>query len=79
MQALVANGGTEAVKIAAINVAASDGKQWVIKPVSSPATDLAARKDSHTKFSVAAPDDASLTRAYFSRPNREQPLLQPDG
>ena len=73
VQALVANGGSEAVNVSVIDVTATDGKAWAIRPAGTAATSLVAGKESRTKYSVSAPDDAALTRAYFSRPNLEQP------
>jgi LmbE family N-acetylglucosaminyl deacetylase len=73
VQALVSNGGSETVNVAAIDVAATDGKAWSVQPAASAPVALAAGQENKTKFSVAAPEDASLTRAYFSRPNLEQP------
>lgn len=73
VQSFVSNGGSEALNLAAVNVAATDGKTWSIQPATSAQVTLAAGQENKTKFSVAAPGDASLTRAYFSRPNQEQP------
>jgi LmbE family N-acetylglucosaminyl deacetylase len=73
VQSLVSNGGTEALHISSIDVAATDGKPWTIHNDAATEQDLAAGKENKTKFSVAAPPDASLTRAYFSRPSLEQP------
>jgi LmbE family N-acetylglucosaminyl deacetylase len=73
VQTLVSNGGTEAFHISAIDVAPTDGKPWTILADTAPAAELAAGKENKAKYSVAAPPDASLTRAYFSRPTLEQP------
>jgi LmbE family N-acetylglucosaminyl deacetylase len=73
VQTLVSNGGSEALHVSAVDVASTEGKAWPIKADASPETELAGGKESKTKFTVTAPDNAELTRAYFSRPNLEQP------
>lgn len=73
VQSLVSNGGSEALKIASVNVTATDGKPWTIEPLASTTVPLAAGQENKTKFSVVVPENAALTRAYFSRPNLEQP------
>ncbi len=67
------NEGSEPVNIESIEVTASDGKNWTIRPEGSPSPVLAAGKDVRLKFAVKAPDDATLTKPYFSRPDQEQP------
>ncbi len=73
VQTLISNGGTESIQVASIDVTATDGKSWKIEAPAASTIDLAAGKESKTKFSVSTPDDAALTRAYFYRPNLEQP------
>ena len=63
----------EAVKIESLDLAASDGKNWTIEPASSPNPSLPVSKDLRLKFSVKVPQDATLTKPYFSRPDQEQP------
>ena len=75
VQTLVSDGGRETLQVVGIDVAPTDGRAWDIHPVASPAVKLEAGKDSKSKFNIAAPEDASLTRAYFSRPNLEQPYF----
>jgi len=67
------NNGPENVAIEEITVMASDGKPWAIKADKPPAGSIAGGTESSLKFAVAAPDDATITKAYFTRPNREQP------
>jgi LmbE family N-acetylglucosaminyl deacetylase len=67
------NQGTETVNVESVEIAPSDGKTWNIHTEKSPEPSLAAGKDTRLKFSIAAPSDAALTKAYFSRPDREQP------
>lgn len=73
VQTHLVNEGADAVNIESLDLSASDGKNWTIHPESSPNTSLAAGKDMRLKFTVKVPDDASLTKPYFSRPNQEQP------
>ncbi len=73
VQALVSNGGSEPVNIEGINVSAADGKPWTIEPLASTSMLLAAGQENKAKFNVVVPESASLTRAYFGRPNLEQP------
>ncbi len=67
------NEGPQALNIESIEVNASDGKSWDIRPEGPPATSLAAQKDIRRKFSIKVPQDATLTKPYFSRPDQEQP------
>jgi len=73
VQTSLHNEGTQSVAIEEIAVSAPDGKAWTIhaeKPLETP---LAGGKESKLKFAITAPDDATLTKAYFTRPNQEQP------
>lgn len=67
------NEGTEPVTIASASVTASDGKAWQIAQSSGTAKSLSARQEEKFEFAVTAPADATITRAYFTRPNDEQP------
>ncbi len=67
------NEGPQALNIESIEVKASDGKAWDIRPEGAPASSLAADKDMRRKFSIKVPQDATLTKPYFSRPDQEQP------
>lgn len=73
VQTLISDGGSEAVDVRAVDLTATDGKAWSIQAAAPATVALAAGKESRTKYSVTAPNDAALTRAYFSRPNLEQP------
>ena len=42
--------------------------------ISAAPTTLAARQDAKFQFSIGVPEDATLTRAYFSRDDEEQPF-----
>jgi LmbE family N-acetylglucosaminyl deacetylase len=67
------NQSSEAVGIESIEVKATDGKPWKIRPAASPKPTLAAGEDMRLKFAVTAAPDAQLTKPYFSRPDQEQP------
>ncbi|MBV9157634.1 MAG: PIG-L family deacetylase, partial [Acidobacteriaceae bacterium] len=73
VKAHLLNEGSESVNIESIDVSASDGKNWTIRPETSPNPVLASGKDMGLKFAVKAPDDATLTKPYFSRSDQEQP------
>jgi LmbE family N-acetylglucosaminyl deacetylase len=67
------NNSPESVAIEEIAVVASDGKAWAIKADKPPAGSIAGGTESKVRFNIGAPEDATLTKAYFTRPNREQP------
>ena len=73
VQASLHNNGAQDVEVEDIAVVPSDGKGWVIKTDKPAASALAAGTESKLKFSIVAPEDATLTKAYFTRPNQEQP------
>ena len=72
------NGGTESVNVEGLQVEATDGKEWSIRADGSPAASLPPNKDSQLKFNVKVPQDALLTRPYYSRPDQEQPYYNLD-
>jgi hypothetical protein len=73
VQSNVLDEGAEDVQLNSIQVLPSDGKAWTIKAEKSTEAALKSGQELKVKFTVAAPADAALTRAYFSRPDREQP------
>jgi LmbE family N-acetylglucosaminyl deacetylase len=73
VQTNLVNEGAEPVTVNSVEVSATDGKSWSIKPEKSLDPLLAAGKEVKLKFTVSAPADATLTKAYFDRPNLEQP------
>ena len=73
VDARLLNAGPEKITIASMELAASDGRHWNIHAAKPPEPALAAGHDARCKFAVTAPDDAQLTKAYFSRRDREQP------
>jgi LmbE family N-acetylglucosaminyl deacetylase len=73
VQTSLHNEGPQNIVVEEIGVFPSDGKSWVIKADKPAAPSLSAASESKLKFAVAAPEDATLTKAYFTRPNQEQP------
>jgi LmbE family N-acetylglucosaminyl deacetylase len=67
------NNGPESVGILEVALTASDGKAWAIQAEKPASAFVAGGTESNLKFAVAAPEDATVTKAYFTRPNREQP------
>jgi LmbE family N-acetylglucosaminyl deacetylase len=74
----VLNSGTKPIRVEALQLSATDGKEWTIHSNGSPGAVLASDKEVELKFDVKAPADAALTRPYFSRPNQEQPYYTLD-
>jgi LmbE family N-acetylglucosaminyl deacetylase len=62
-----------ALKVEAVEVIASDGKDWNIRPNGEAPHEIATGKEEQWRFSVTVPSDAAFTRPYYSRPNEEQP------
>ncbi len=73
VQTSLHNEGAQDINVEDIIIAPSDGKTWNIKGDKPLVPVLAAGTESKLKFAVDAPDDATLTKAYFTRPNQEQP------
>ena len=73
VQTSLHNNGSRDIAVEKLGVTATDGKDWGIKADKPAAAALAAGTESSLKFAVAAPEDALPTKAYFTRPNREQP------
>ncbi len=68
------NGGSDKVSVDRISLESADGKAWKFA-ADAPLTSkvLETNEELKEKFAVAAPEDAAFTRAYFERPNQEQP------
>ncbi len=73
VEAALYNQSPENVAVEAVDVIPSDGKNWNIRPVGTPANEAGAGKQIEWRFSLAVPADAALTRPYYNRPNEEQP------
>jgi LmbE family N-acetylglucosaminyl deacetylase len=67
------NQGQEQVNVAGIGIKATDGKRWSFKPDKETPAALAGGKDVRLRFAVHAPEDAGITKPYYSRPDQEQP------
>lgn len=77
----VINLGPDATDIKSIELIPSGGKPWQIHRKKRAADALAGGKETSVQFAVTAPQDAKLTKPYFSRPNLEQPyynLTEPE-
>ena len=73
VEAQLYNQSHEGLTVESVDVAASDGKNWSIKPAGAVEHEVAAGKEGEWHFAVTAPADASITRPYFTRPDEEQP------
>ncbi len=73
VQTALHNEGSETVNVEEVVVRPSDGKSWTIQNDKPAPSSLAPASENKVKFSVVAPQDAALTKAYFTRPNQEQP------
>jgi len=72
VEAQIYNQSPENLTVESVDVQASDGKNWSIRPTGTADHEVAAGKEVQWRFAVAAPADASFTRPYFTRPNEEQ-------
>ena len=67
------NESPDPVNLDAVTLEASDGKAWKIQSAGDPPPkSVAGHALAQGRFTVSAPADATLTRAYFTRPNEEQ-------
>ena len=73
VQTVLHNEGPEDVAVQEVIIRPSDGKGWTIQPEKHSGAILSGASEHKVKFTVGAPDDAALTKAYFTRPNQEQP------
>jgi LmbE family N-acetylglucosaminyl deacetylase len=72
VEAQVFNQSPEKLAVESVAVTASDGKNWNVHGDNS-ARDLDGGKEAEWRFSVTVPENATLTRPYYSRPDEEQP------
>jgi LmbE family N-acetylglucosaminyl deacetylase len=72
VDAQVFNQSPEKLAVESVTVTPSDGKNWNIRGENT-TRELDAGKESEFRFSVTVPEDAALTRPYYSRPDEEQP------
>jgi hypothetical protein len=66
------NESSEPLGVEDLRVFAPDGPDWTIRAAQSPTATLEAGKLMRLKFDVKAPQNATLTKPYFSRPDEEQ-------
>jgi LmbE family N-acetylglucosaminyl deacetylase len=67
------NASDQTVRIEGINVRPAYEKPWKIRLEKPGPAELDGGKDIRLRFAVTAPEDANLTKAYFWRPDEEQP------
>jgi len=72
VEASIFDQSPESVAVESVAVTPSDGKNWNIRGENA-ARKLDSSKREQWRFSVTVPQDAALTRPYYSRPNVEQP------
>ena len=73
IESRIYNQNSEGLKVSSVELLASDGKNWSIKPEGQNSRTVAPGKDEAWRFTIKVPADAQLTRPYFTRPNEEQP------
>ncbi len=69
----VANQGSEPVGIEGVRLVAGSGSAWNMTAEGEKKASLAAGAAQNLRFAVTVPEDAAVTKPYFSRPNFEQP------
>jgi LmbE family N-acetylglucosaminyl deacetylase len=72
------NQNHEGVGVLEVGLVASDGKNWNVRPIGDQARDIPAGKEGVWRFGVTVPQDAAITRPYYSRPDEEQPYYNID-
>ena len=72
VQSSLLNLGTEALTVEDMKLSGTDGTDWSIRPDAQPGAALPGRKDWRLKFSVTVPENAKITRPYYTRPDQEQ-------
>ncbi len=72
VEAQVFDESPEKISVEAVEVQPSDGKNWSIHG-DAPPREVEGNHDAQWRFSVTVPEDAALTRPYYSRPGEEQP------
>ena len=69
----LADQGTEPVTVKDVRLVTTPDKDWKLSVVGAPPATIHANDTQDAKFSVTVPDDATITKPYFTRPNLEQP------
>lgn len=73
VEAQIYEEGPENVAVASVEVIPSDGKNWNVRPASPAASEVKGGTLVPWRFDVTVPQDATITRPYFTRPDEEQP------
>ncbi len=73
VEAQIYNQGPENVSVDRVEVTPSDGKNWNARAAGPAANEVKAGTLAQWRFDVTVPQDATLTRPYFTRPDEEQP------
>jgi LmbE family N-acetylglucosaminyl deacetylase len=68
----VSNEGTESVSLKNVDVLSQAGPDWIITPKAAIAGELPSCTTKDQAFDITVPQNAELTKPYFSRPNLEQ-------
>jgi LmbE family N-acetylglucosaminyl deacetylase len=61
------------VQLESVTLDTPQGEQWKIDPASQPGGTLQGNQSKDLRFTVSVPQNAALTRPYFTRPDIEQP------
>jgi LmbE family N-acetylglucosaminyl deacetylase len=69
----LADQGNDPVTIENVQLVTNPDKDWKLAAIEAPPRNLAAGDAADVAFAVKVPDDATITRPYFTRPNFEQP------
>ncbi len=70
----VADQGTKPLQIESATVEPTDGKNWKLTTAVPMTGEIAAGQASDVVVKAVVPEDAGITRPYFSRPSLEQPF-----
>jgi LmbE family N-acetylglucosaminyl deacetylase len=74
VEAQIYNEGPEGVGVSSIDLIPSDGKNWNARPAGPAASEVKGGTLAQWRFDVTVPQDAAITRPYFTRPDEEQPF-----
>ena len=69
----LADQGTDQVTVKDVHLVTSPDKDWKLASLGTVPTSVHADDTEDAKFSVTVPEDATITKPYFTRPNLEQP------
>jgi LmbE family N-acetylglucosaminyl deacetylase len=78
VQAHLLNAGNQEVAVQDLQLANTDGKAWTLSPQAKPPSSLAGSKDLRVRFRVTVPENADVTKPFYSRPDEEQPFYNLD-